>query len=63
LKIFTLYVEDDRYSVPTLFTAELRDDASVMAYASNMLSNGDHYLAIEIWDGDRRVGKVGQQGD
>jgi len=34
-----------------------------MAHASNMLSNGDHYLAIEIWDGDRRVGKVGQQGD
>jgi len=63
LKIFTLYVEDDRYSVPTLFTAELRDDASAMAHASNLLGNADHYLSIEIWDGDRRVGKVDQQGD
>ena len=34
-----------------------------MAHASDLLGNGEHYLSIEIWDGDRRVGKVGRQGD
>jgi len=58
VKIFALYVEDDRYSVPTLLTVELRDDASAMAHASELLASSPHYLSIEIWDADRRVGKA-----
>jgi len=58
LKIFTLYVEDDRYSVPTLFTVEMREDAGAMAHAAELISASQHYLAIEVWDGDRRVGKA-----
>ena len=67
MKIFALYVDDDRYSVPTLFTAELPDDASVMAHAFDLLKSSPHYLAVEVWDGDRRVGAAGaledQDGD
>jgi len=58
VKLFALYVDDDRYSVPTLFTAELQDDASAMTFASELLNNSRHYLAVEIWEGDRRVGKA-----
>ena len=58
MKLFTLYVDDDRYSVPTLFTADLRDDASAMTFASELLNSSPHYLAVEVWDGDRRVGKA-----
>ena len=58
VKIFTLYIEDDRYSVPTLFTAELRDDAEVMARAAALMAGSPHYLSVEIWDGDRFIGKA-----
>ena len=58
MKIFTLYIEDDRYSVPTLLTAEMRDDVGAMGYASGLLAEAPHYLSVEIWDGDRRVGKA-----
>jgi hypothetical protein len=58
VKLFTLYVDDDRYSVPTLFTVDLQDDASAMTFASELLNSSPHYLAVEIWDDDRRVGKV-----
>ena len=56
--IYTLYIEDDRYSVPTLLTAELSDDRRALSYVANMLENSDHYRGGEIWDGDRRVGRV-----
>jgi hypothetical protein len=56
MKIYTLYIEDDRYSVPTLLTAEMPDDDRVMHYTADILSQSQHYLAVEVWDGDRRVG-------
>ncbi len=58
MKIFALYVEDDRYSVPTLFTVERRDDVGAMSHASDLLTSATHYLSIEVWDDDRRVGQV-----
>jgi hypothetical protein len=58
VKIFTLYVDDDRYSVPTLFTVDVHDDAGAMAFATELLNSSPHYLAVEVWDDDRRVGKV-----
>jgi hypothetical protein len=61
--MFTLYIEDDRYSVPTLVTAELRDDAEVMAHAAALLEGSAHYLSVEVWDSDRLIGKVRQSGD
>ena len=58
MKLFALYVDDDRYSVPTLFTAELADDASATTLRRTYYASSPHYFAVEIWDGDRRVGKV-----
>ena len=63
MKIFTLYIEDDRYSVPTLFTAELRDDAAAMTHAEELLVGAPHYRSVEIWDGDRLIGKVDARSD
>ncbi len=63
MKIFTLYIEDDRYSVPTLFTAELRDDAEAMAHAAELIEGSAHYLSVEIWDGDRFIGKALPTGE
>ena len=63
MKIFTLYIEDDRYSVPTLVTAELGDDAAVMAHAAGLLEGARHYRSVEVWDGDRFVGIARPAGD
>lgn len=53
--IYTLYIEDDRYRVPTLLSVELADDIEAMAYMAKLFSTSEHYQAMEIWDGDRQV--------
>ncbi len=63
MKIYTLYIEDDRYSVPTLFTAELSGDERALSYTSEVLARSAHYLAVEIWEGDRRVGAKARADD
>ena len=63
MKIYTLYIEDDRYSVPTLLTAEQSSDHAVMDYVRELLSGSQHYLAVDVWDGDRRVGRVERRAD
>jgi hypothetical protein len=63
VKIFTLYIEDDRYSVPTLFTVELRDDAEAMAHATGLMAGSSHYQSVDIWDGDRFIGRARRMGD
>ena len=55
--IYTLYIEDDRYRVPSLLSMELADDSLALAGAAELLAKSDHYQAIEIWDGDRLVAR------
>ena len=63
MKIYTLYIEDDRYSVPTLLTAEHSHDGGVMEYVGDLLGGSQHYLAADIWDGDRKVGRIERRDD
>ncbi len=58
MRIYTLYIEDDRYSVPTLLTAEFADDARVIAHTAEILARSVHYMAVDVWDGDRKVGRA-----
>jgi hypothetical protein len=58
VQIYTLYIEDDRYSVPTLLTAELKDDVRVIQHTAELLRKSEHYLAVDIWDGDRHVART-----
>ncbi len=55
MKIYTLFIEDDRYRVPTLLSIERPDDIAAQAYTVELLEKSDHYKAVEIWDGERRV--------
>ena len=55
MPIYTLYIEDDRYRVPSLLSEELANDAAALAYLEAVLAKSAHYLAIEMWDGDRQV--------
>lgn len=55
MNIYTLYIDDDRYQVPTLMTVELDDDLGALAYIAQLFSKSRHYQAIEIWEEDRQV--------
>ena len=63
MPIYTLYIEDDRYRVPTLLTEELVDDVRALAYMTQLFDKSRHYLAIEMWDGDRQVIRAARPQD
>ncbi|HUO22583.1 MAG TPA: hypothetical protein VMU59_08725 [Caulobacteraceae bacterium] len=58
MNIYTLYIEDDRYQVPSLLTVELAGDPEAMAHVDQLFARSAHYQAIEIWEEDRRVGRA-----
>ena len=55
MKIYTLYIDDDRYRVPTLLGVELANDAEASAHVGRLLSQSEHYQAIEVWEDERQV--------
>jgi hypothetical protein len=55
MKIYLLYVHDDRYSVPTLDTISVRNDAQAIELAIKRLAASPHYQAVDLWEGDRLV--------
>jgi hypothetical protein len=58
LKTYTLYIHDDRYSVPSLDAVTVSGDARAREIAQGRLAASPHYRAVEIWEDDRFVGKV-----
>ena len=57
-KLYTLYIDDDRYSVPSLDAVDAEDDEAASAAAQLRLALSPHYRAIEVWDGDRCVTRL-----
>ena len=57
MPIYTLYIEDDRYRVPTLLTEALVDDMRALDFAARLFAKSPHYVAVEIWDDDRQVAR------
>jgi hypothetical protein len=47
VQTYALYIEDDRYSVPTLLFVTTADDAAVRRIAREKLSE-PHHLAVEV---------------
>jgi hypothetical protein len=58
LNVYTLYIEDDRYSVPTIDILQALDDAQALGLAAERLSASPHYLAVEVWADERLVGRA-----
>ena len=50
LKIYILYVHDDRYSVPNLDGVIVRDVARAIEIASERLAGSLHHRAVELWE-------------
>jgi hypothetical protein len=57
LKTYTLYIHDDRYSVPSLDAVTVRDDERACEVGANRLTVSPHYQSIEVWEDDRFVDK------
>jgi hypothetical protein len=54
---FELYIDDDRYSVPTLHLVSAADQAAALAIARRLVAESPHHLGAEIClDGERLVG-------
>jgi hypothetical protein len=58
LKTYTLFIHDDRYSVPSLDAVGAADDEAAAAVALARLGASHHYFAIEVWDGDRQIAQI-----
>lgn len=58
LKTYILYVHDDRYSVPNMNSIVVHDDAQAIEIATEYLAASLHHWAVEVWDGERLVGRI-----
>ncbi len=63
MTIYTFYIDDDRYRVPSLLSEALADDAHALKFAHQLFSRSDHYYSIEIWDDDRFVARDTKPSD
>jgi hypothetical protein len=57
LNTYTLYIHDDRYSVPSLDAVTVRDDERAREVARKRLAASPQYRLIEVWEDDRFVDK------
>jgi hypothetical protein len=55
---YALYVEDDRYSIPTLLFVTTRDATSVRRLARQKLRDSPHHLSVAVFDGDQPLFKL-----
>jgi hypothetical protein len=58
LDVYTLYIEDDRYSVPTIDILLAAGDLQARALAVERLGSSPHYSSVEVWAEDRHVCRV-----
>jgi hypothetical protein len=54
MQTYCLYIEDDRYSVPTLLFIIAADDAEAQRIAAEKLSE-PHHLAVEVREVEREL--------
>jgi hypothetical protein len=52
---YQFYVDDLRYSVPTLCFNDAHDDAKATSLAVMMLAENQNYVGVEVRRGDERV--------
>jgi hypothetical protein len=57
--IFTIFVDDARYGVPTLKFISALDEARAWEQALKLLHESRDHLGVELRIGDRRLGGLG----
>ena len=59
---YTLFVHDDRYSVPTFYMVTVANDQRALKLAEEKLHSSPHYRRVEVFDGDRLVAAIDRDG-
>jgi hypothetical protein len=54
VQTYALYVDDDRYSVPSLFFVTAEDEAALRRIGRQTLAD-PHHRSVEVRDGDRML--------
>jgi hypothetical protein len=57
MRTYSLFIEDDRYSVPTLVVIEARSDDGAVAIAQRHLRESRHHQSVELCFEDRPLFK------
>ena len=58
---FEIYVDDARYSVPTLHLLAGTDEAHARRTAEAYLADSDHHRGVELWQAGRRILTLGAE--
>jgi hypothetical protein len=56
---YELYLDDDRYAVPTLHLIPARDEATALQIATRLLNESEHHRGAELCLGDERLAGLG----
>ena len=56
---YELYLDDDRYAVPTLHLIPARDEATALEIAARLLAESKHHRGAELCLGDERLAGLG----
>lgn len=56
---YELYLDDDRYAVPTLHLIPARCEATALAIATRLLRESEHHRGAELCLGDERLAGLG----
>lgn len=59
---YELYLDDDRYAVPTLHLIVTDDPASARRTAERLLCENSHHLGAELWGDGRRLARLPLSG-
>ncbi len=61
VQTFTLYIEDDRYSVPTLVFVIVRGEVRAKEIAKDRLAASSHHLSVEVWEDETLLFRAGRE--
>jgi len=56
---FEIFVDDDRYAVPTLHLIPAEDEAIALRVARRLLEESPHHLGVEVCFDGRRLTGIG----
>jgi hypothetical protein len=56
---FEVFIDDDRYSVPSLYLITARNEARARAKAEELLNASDHHRGVELRRGGERLCALG----
>ncbi len=59
VKTFELYLDDDRYAVPTLHLVPADDAQAVLQFARRMIEENTHHRGVEICLSGERIEGLG----